>query len=135
VLGSISVCSNKHSAQSTLLKKYLCLVYSLCHSLNLVGCATVSGCIEAFFFLSLYIYIFLKFNKLAINFKVRFRFLICISNTVFDTSWAAHIKGTRAIVNSCDLVSSGFIKIQDDKHENGYTKRETCIIHYVMEIF
>lgn len=48
---------------------------------------------------------------------------------------AANIKGTRAIVNSYDLVLSGLIKIQDDKHENGYTKRETRIIHDMMEIF
>jgi hypothetical protein len=48
---------------------------------------------------------------------------------------AANIKGTRTIVNSYDLVFSGLIKIQDDKHENGYTKRETPIIHDMMEIF
>ena len=54
---------------------------------------------------------------------------------VFDTSWAAHIKGTRAIVNSYDLVFSSLIKIQDDKHESGSTKRETCFIHDMMEIF
>lgn len=45
------------------------------------------------------------------------------------------MKGTRAIVNSYDLVFSGLIKIQDDKHENVYTKRETSIIHDMMEIF
>jgi hypothetical protein len=57
-----------------------------------------------------------------------------VSKHLSDSRLEDYVKATRAIVNSYDSVINALVKIQDDTHENGYTKREHVLSMIIIEV-